>query len=92
VPIREYRPEDLHACRDLYAQLVEHHREIYDDPTIGGEDPGAGFHEPRPCGVLLADRSRTPRARVRLLNIDAQPVRSGTGGSLDRAGGATGRS
>jgi GNAT superfamily N-acetyltransferase len=45
VRVREYRSEDLHACRDLYAQLVEHHREIYDDLTIGGEDPGAGFDE-----------------------------------------------
>jgi hypothetical protein len=45
VRIREYRSEDLQACRTLYAQLVEHHREIYDDPTIGGEDPGAGFDE-----------------------------------------------
>ena len=33
MPIREYRPEDLHACRALYAQLVEHHREIYNDPN-----------------------------------------------------------
>jgi hypothetical protein len=45
VEIRKYRSDDLAACRDLYAQLVEHHREIYDDPTIGGDDPGAGFDE-----------------------------------------------
>lgn len=45
MPIREYRSEDLQACRALYAQLVEHHREIYDDPTIGGQNPGAGFDE-----------------------------------------------
>jgi GNAT superfamily N-acetyltransferase len=45
VEIRAYRPEDRAACKDLYAQLVEHHREIYDDPTIGGEDPGGGFDE-----------------------------------------------
>jgi len=29
----------------LYAQLVEHHREIYADPTIGGDDPGGGFDD-----------------------------------------------
>jgi GNAT superfamily N-acetyltransferase len=45
VEVREYRPSDLEACRRLYAQLVEHHREIYDDPTIGGDDPGAGFDD-----------------------------------------------
>jgi GNAT superfamily N-acetyltransferase len=45
VEVREYRADDLDACRRLYAQLVAHHREIYDDPTIGGDDPGAGFDE-----------------------------------------------
>lgn len=43
--VREFRSTDLDACRGLYAQLVEHHREIYADPTIGGDDPGAGFDE-----------------------------------------------
>jgi GNAT superfamily N-acetyltransferase len=41
--IRPYEPADLDACRALYSQLVEHHREIYDDASIGGDDPGAGF-------------------------------------------------
>ncbi len=45
--VREYRSADLDACRRLYAQLVEHHREIYDDATIGGDDPGAGFESRR---------------------------------------------
>jgi GNAT superfamily N-acetyltransferase len=45
VEVREYGPADLGACRRLYAQLVEHHRAIYDDPTIGGNDPGAGFDD-----------------------------------------------
>ena len=45
VEIRPYGPSDLEACRDLYTQLVEHHREIYDDPSIGGDDPGAGFDD-----------------------------------------------
>jgi GNAT superfamily N-acetyltransferase len=43
VDVRAFRSTDLSACRDLYAQLVEHHRKIYADPTIGGDDPGAGF-------------------------------------------------
>jgi L-amino acid N-acyltransferase YncA len=45
VEIRPYEPSDLEACRDLYTQLVEHHREIYEDPSIGGDDPGAGFDD-----------------------------------------------
>jgi GNAT superfamily N-acetyltransferase len=43
VVIREYEQDDLDECRRLYVQLVEHHRWIYDDPSIGGADPGAGF-------------------------------------------------
>ncbi len=45
VDVREFRSTDLDACRRLYAQLVEHHREIYADPTISGDDPGGGFDE-----------------------------------------------
>jgi GNAT superfamily N-acetyltransferase len=45
VNIREYRAADLDECRRLYAQLVEHHRDIYHDPRIGGADPGSGFDE-----------------------------------------------
>jgi GNAT superfamily N-acetyltransferase len=41
--IRSYRPDDRDACRVLWAELTEHHRRIYGDPTIGGEDPGAYF-------------------------------------------------
>ena len=43
VLIRPYRPEDHSACRQLWAQLTEHHRRIYDDPSIGGADPGTYF-------------------------------------------------
>jgi GNAT superfamily N-acetyltransferase len=45
VEIRPYEPPDLEACRALYAQLVEHHRDIYNDSSIGGDDPGAGFDD-----------------------------------------------
>jgi len=44
-PIRPYRPLDHRACRDLWAELTERHRELYDDPGMGGSDPGAGFEE-----------------------------------------------
>lgn len=43
--IRPYRPVDHRACRDLWAELTEYHRHLYDDPTRGGADPGAGFEE-----------------------------------------------
>ena len=45
VSIRAYEPRDLQACRALHAELVVRHREIYGDPTIGGDDPGAGFDD-----------------------------------------------
>lgn len=41
--IRQYREEDRDACRSLWADLTEWHRQIYADSTIGGNDPGAGF-------------------------------------------------
>ena len=37
--IRGYRETDREACRGLWRELVERHREIYADPTIGGEHP-----------------------------------------------------
>jgi GNAT superfamily N-acetyltransferase len=41
--IRAYADADRDACRALWAELTEHHRRIYDDDTIGGDDPGAHF-------------------------------------------------
>lgn len=41
--IRNYETTDLKRCRSLWAEMVERHREIYEDPTIGGEDPGMEF-------------------------------------------------
>ena len=45
IEIRNYRPGDLHACRALWEELVERHRLIYADPTIGGDDPGLEFDD-----------------------------------------------
>jgi GNAT superfamily N-acetyltransferase len=45
VAIRPYRPTDHNVCRSLWAELVEVQRELYDDPDLGGADPGAGFEE-----------------------------------------------
>jgi ribosomal protein S18 acetylase RimI-like enzyme len=45
VAIRAYRPMDHRACRSLWAELTESQRELFDDRTLGGSDPGAGFEE-----------------------------------------------
>jgi GNAT superfamily N-acetyltransferase len=41
--VRDYTPGDHAACRSLWVELTEHHRQIYGDPSIGGDDPGSGF-------------------------------------------------
>jgi GNAT superfamily N-acetyltransferase len=43
VIVRDYADGDYGACRSLWAELTEYHRTIYGDPSIGGDDPGAGF-------------------------------------------------
>lgn len=43
VHIRAYQTRDLAACRDLWRELTERHREIYADASIGGDDPGRHF-------------------------------------------------
>jgi GNAT superfamily N-acetyltransferase len=41
--LRRYQPSDYDACRELWVELTEHHRRLYDDPNIGGDDPGAAI-------------------------------------------------
>jgi GNAT superfamily N-acetyltransferase len=43
--IREYTQADLEACRELWRDLTQRHRDIYEDPSIGGADPGPYFDE-----------------------------------------------
>lgn len=50
--IRDYQLRDYGVCRALWKELTEHHREIYDDPNIGGGDPEQGFE------VYLANPKR----------------------------------
>lgn len=45
VTIRPFRPLDHRACRELWAELTEQHRQLYDDPAFGGHDPGAAFED-----------------------------------------------
>jgi N-acetylglutamate synthase-like GNAT family acetyltransferase len=41
--IRPYAPADLESCRALWVDLTQRHRDIYEDPSIGGETPGLYF-------------------------------------------------
>lgn len=43
--VRRYEPTDLDACRALWAELTQTHRDLYDDPTFGGDDPGLAFDD-----------------------------------------------
>jgi len=43
VTIRPYEEQDAAACRSLWAELARTHRALYDDPSIGGDDPGFAF-------------------------------------------------
>jgi len=59
VSIREYRESDFRACRSLWEELTQHHRDIYQDSAIGGGDPGGGFEtymaDPRRRGTWVAE-------------------------------------
>jgi len=40
---RLYEPRDYAPCKALWAELTQHHRDAYDDQSIGGDDPGHGL-------------------------------------------------
>ncbi len=58
--IRDYEPSDRAACRRLWRDLVERHRGLYRDPTIGGDEPERELDEhldhPRLAGLWIAER------------------------------------
>jgi len=41
--IRKYLPADGEGCRSLWRELTEWHRQIYQDPRIGGAHPEDHF-------------------------------------------------
>jgi GNAT superfamily N-acetyltransferase len=43
--VRQFEPPDADACRRLWEELTEWHRQIFDSPEIGGENPGRAFDE-----------------------------------------------
>jgi len=45
ISIRSYTKEDEDVCRFLWRELTEFHREIYNDPSIGGDYPEDIFNE-----------------------------------------------
>ena len=60
-----YRPADLAACRSLWVELTEWHRQIYGSPEIGGADPGRRFDE---------HIERVGAQRIWLATIDGEVV------------------
>lgn len=59
VTVRPYNPDDACACRSLWTDLVQTHRDLYEDQSIGGDDPGIHFdsylRSPALAGVWVAD-------------------------------------
>jgi len=59
VIVRDYARADYSACRMLWVELTEHHRRIYEEPSIGGDDPGGAFDDylavPERVGSWVAD-------------------------------------
>src|SRR4029453_18386226 len=43
--VRGYEPGDLEWCRGLWVELTQWHRDIFDSPGIGGDNPGLAFDE-----------------------------------------------
>lgn len=52
VEVRAYSDADYAAGRALWVELTEHHRRLYEDPSIGGVDPGSALD------AYLADPAR----------------------------------
>jgi GNAT superfamily N-acetyltransferase len=52
VAIRAYTDADYPVGRALWVELTEYHRRLYEDPTIGGDDPGGALD------AYLADPAR----------------------------------
>jgi len=45
VEIRGYEARDRESCRALWTELTQWHRDLYEDQSIGGDDPGNAFDE-----------------------------------------------
>jgi len=57
VTIRPFEEQDASACRALWAELTRWHRALYEDTSIGGDDPGSGFDGyPAQARMWVAER------------------------------------
>jgi GNAT superfamily N-acetyltransferase len=76
--VRPYAPADLDACRALWAELTQWHRELYDRPEIGGADPGRAFdaHLERvgPDCVWVAEADREVVGLAALQGDELEPI------------------
>jgi GNAT superfamily N-acetyltransferase len=74
--IREYASGDYDACRALWRELTERHRDIYGDASIGGEDPGSGIDaylaNPRRRGSWVAEVQGEVVALAGLMVMDEE--------------------
>lgn len=73
--VREYSGSDYDACRALFGEMTKHYAEIYEDPSIAGDDPGRGFD------VYM---NRTDRCGAWVAEADGQVI--GFAGLLDTVG------
>lgn len=98
--IRKYRPEDREQCRALWRELTDWHRQIYEDPSIGGDRPEDHFDKhsaevgrERLWVAVYGTRAvglaglivRGPEAEIEPLVVSAACRRKGIGQRLVRA-------
>ncbi len=67
VTIRPYASADLEPCRALWVDLTQRHRDIYADPSIGGDAPGLYFD--RHLARVGADRIWVAEGEGKVLGL-----------------------
>lgn len=76
VRIRGFEASDTEACRQLWVELTEWHRHIYESPAIGGDDPGRKFDEHLDrvgaANIWLAERDGKPVGMTGLIPAESE--------------------
>lgn len=74
--IREYKEGDLKSCKLLWIELTQHHRDIYSDQSIGGDDPSVFFErylqKATLAGLWMAEEDSTVVGMAGLLIDEEQ--------------------